>query len=393
MDKIFQTMGGDPRNFNKLDLYKLPSPCFVIDKIALIDNLKVLQQLKSHTGVKILVALKAFSTPYFGSLISKYLDGCCSSGLYETKLAKKYFKGEISTFSPAFKKNDIKEIVNLSDHIIFNSSNQLNAFYDVAIKFNNEIGLRINPLYSEINNDKYNAASINSRLGMHLNDLDNIDINKLDGIHFHTLCEQNFTPLENTWNNIKNDIVPICKKLNWLNLGGGHHITRSDYEIDKLENFLKKIADQTSCQIYIEPGEAVVLDSGILVGEIIDSFKPKNKLSPNIAITDISAVSHIPDVIEAPYRPALLNEPDEGHKVMLGGPSCLAGDIIGEYNFNPPPKIGDRIALLDQAHYTMVKTSFFNGVNLPSIAIWDSNTDDLEVIKSFTYQDFENNLS
>ena len=393
MNNIFQTMGGDPRNFNKLNLYKLPSPCFVIDKRALIDNLKVLYNLKSQTGVKILIALKAFSTPYFGPLISEYLDGCCSSGLYETKLAKKYFKGEICTFSPAFKKNDIQEIFNLSDQIIFNSSNQLNEFYDKAIKFNNEIGLRINPLYSEIKNDKYNAASINSRLGMHLNNLENIDIKKLNGIHFHTLCEQNFSPLENTWNKIKNDIVPICKKLNFLNLGGGHHITRNDYEIDKLKTFLKKTADETGCQIYIEPGEAVVLDSGILVGEIIDSFKPKNELSPHIAITDISAVSHIPDVIEAPYRPALLNEPDGGCKAILGGPSCLAGDIIGEYNFSSLPKIGDRIAILDQAHYTMVKTSFFNGVNIPSIAIWDSDNDNLEVIKSFSYEDFENKLS
>ena len=228
---------------------------------------------------------------------------------------------------------------------------------------------------------------------MHLNDLNNIDIKKINGIHFHTLCEQNFTPLENTWNKIKNDIVPLCKKLNWLNLGGGHHITRNDYEIDKLETFLKQIADVTSCQIYIEPGEAVVLDSGILVGEITDSFKPSNELSPNIAVTDISAVSHMPDVIEAPYRPALLNEPKYGYKVMLGGPSCLAGDILGEYNFKSIPKVGDRIAILDQAHYTMVKTSFFNGVKIPSVAIWDSDNDNLEVIKKFTYEDFENKLS
>ena len=211
MDKIFQTMGGDPKNFNKLDLYKLPSPCFVIDKRALIDNLLTLHHLKSQTGVKILVALKAFSTPYFGPLISEYLDGCCSSGLYETKLAKKFFKGEISTFSPAYKKDDIREIVNLSDHIVFNSSNQLNDFYNIAMKFKNEIGLRINPLYSEINNDKYNAASINSRLGMHLNDLDNIDINKLNGIHFHTLCEQNFTPLKTLGIKLKMILFPSVK--------------------------------------------------------------------------------------------------------------------------------------------------------------------------------------
>jgi carboxynorspermidine decarboxylase len=172
----------------------------------------------------------------------------------------------------------------------------------------------------------------------------------------------------------------------------GHHITREDYELSKLKFFLKKISDDTNCQIYIEPGEAVVLDSGILIGEIVDSFKPTNNLSPYIAITDISAISHIPDVIEAPYRPALLNESEDGYEVILGGPSCLAGDIIGKYKFKNLPLIGDRIALLDQAHYTMVKTSFFNGVKLPSIALWDSETDDINVIKQFSFKDFENKL-
>ena len=191
---------------------------------------------------------------------------------------------------------------------------------------------------------------------------------------------------------MKTILLPLVNNKKWLNLGGGHHITRSDYQLNNLKYFLKKVSNETNCQIYIEPGEAVVLDSGILVGEIIDFFKPSNELSPNIAITDISATSHIPDVIEAPYRPALLNEPDKGHKVILGGPSCLAGDVIGEYNFNDIPKMGDRIALLDQAHYTMVKTSFFNGVKLPSIAIWDSETDNLEIIKSFSFKDFENKL-
>ena len=199
--------------------------------------------------------------------------------------------------------------------------------------------------------------------------------------------------MENTWNELKNSLTPLITNIKWINLGGGHHITRKDYQLNELKYFLKKVSNETNCQIYIEPGEAVVLDSGILVGEILDFFKPSNPLSPNIAITDISATSHIPDVIEAPYRPALLNEPDKGHKIILGGPSCLAGDIIGEYNFNDIPKIGERIALLDQAHYTMVKTSFFNGVKLPSIAIWDSKTDDLEIIKSFSFKDFENRLS
>lgn len=389
---MLQTMGGNPRNFHELDLYSLPSPCFVIDKKALRSNLEVLQKLKFETNVKILIALKAFSTLSLAPLISEYLDGCCSSGLYETKLAAKYFRGEVSTFSPAFKSSEFEEIASLSNHVIFNSLNQFNNFYNIAKKSKKEVGIRVNPLYSEVTNPKYNSAGVCSRLGIHINDLKKIDIDKIDGIHFHSLCEQNFQPLQNTWDQIKNTIIPLSKKLKWINLGGGHHITREDYELGKLKSFLKKISVETNCQIYIEPGEAVVLDSGVLIGEIVDFFKPNNRLSPYMAITDISATSHIPDVLEAPYRPALLNEAREGYEVVLGGPSCLAGDVIGKYKFKNLPLIGNRIALLDQAHYTMVKTNFFNGIKLPSIALWDSETDDIDIIKQFSYKDFENKL-
>ena len=389
---MLQTMGGNPRNFNELDLYSLPSPCFVIDKKALRSNLEVLKKLKFETNVKILIALKAFSTLSLAPLISEYLDGCCSSGLYETKLAAKYFSGEVSTFSPAFKSSEFEEIASLSNHVIFNSLNQFNNFYNIAKRSKKEVGIRVNPLYSEVTNPKYNSAGVCSRLGIHINDLKKIDIDKIDGIHFHTLCEQNFQPLQNTWDQIKNTIIPLSKKLKWINLGGGHHITREDYELGKLKSFLKKISVETNCQIYIEPGEAVVLDSGVLIGEIVDFFKPNNRLSPYIAITDISATSHIPDVLEAPYRPALLNEAREGYEVVLGGPSCLAGDVIGKYKFKNLPLIGDRIALLDQAHYTIVKTSFFNGIKLPSIALWDSETDNIDIIKQFSYKDFESKL-
>ena len=389
---MLQTMGCNPRNFNELDLYSLPSPCFVIDKKALRSNLEVLKKLKFETNVKILIALKAFSTLSLAPLISEYLDGCCSSGLYETKLAAKYFRGEVSTFSPAFKSSEFEEIASLSNHVIFNSLNQFNNFYNIAKRSKKEVGIRVNPLYSEVTNPKYNSAGVCSRLGIHINDLKKIDIDKIDGIHFHTLCEQNFQPLQNTWDQIKNTIIPLSKKLKWINLGGGHHITREDYELGKLKSFLKKLSVETNCQIYIEPGEAVVLDSCILIGEIVDFFKPNNRLSPYIAITDISATSHIPDVLEAPYRPALLNEAREGYEVVLGGPSCLAGDVIGKYKFKNLPLIGNRIALLDQAHYTMVKTSFFNGIKLPSIALWDSETDDIDIIKQFSYKDFENKL-
>lgn len=390
---MLQTLGGNPRNFKKLDLHLLPSPCFVIDKKALKHNLEILQKVKHETNTKVLMALKAFSTFSLAPLISNYLDGCCSSGLFEAKLAKKYFTGEISTFSPAYKKEEFHEIATISDHVIFNSLNQFNLFCDISKKLKNKVGIRVNPLYSEVNDLKYSPANLRSRLGIHTNDLKNINTDKLDGIHFHSLCEQKFDPLKNTWDEIKDIIIPLSKNLNWLNLGGGHHITRQDYETDKLIDFLKDISYKTGCQIYLEPGEAVVLDSGVLIGEIIDCFKPNNPLSPYMAITDISATCHIPDVLEAPYRPALLNEPNIGYDVIIGGPSCLAGDVIGQYKFETLPKVGERIAFLDQAHYTMVKTNFFNGVKLPSIAIWDSETNDIEIIKTFSYDDFENRLS
>ena len=386
---MLPTVKIDKKYFQKLDLSKLPTPCYVIDIKVLKENLELFNQLKINADVKILLALKAFSLKHLFPIISDSLDGVCASGLNEAKLGRKYFNGLVSTYSPAFKANEFDEIVKYSDHVIFNSKSQIDKFKNLCFGQNLDMGCRINPLYSEVEVQKYNSSNINSRLGVHINLLDQLDVQCLKGIHFHSLCEQNFDTLENTWNNVWPFVKNFVKNLNWINLGGGHHITRSDYDLKKLTNFLLNLKRMTNCQIILEPGEAVVFESGILVGEIIDYIDGDKNSIPNIGITDISPVCHMPDVIEAPYRPSLMNEPSYGEKVILGGPSCLAGDIIGEYNFKEKPKLGEKVVFLDQAHYTLVKTNFFNGINHPSVILWDSDTNDFDIIKFFSYDDFE----
>ena len=386
---MLKTVKVNKKYFTKLDLSKIPSPCYVIDTKVLEDNLKIFSQLKTDTNVKILLALKAFSLKNLFPIFSNVLDGVCASGINEAKLGKKYFGGLISTYSPAFKDTEFDDIMKYSQHITFNSISQVNKYRNLCVNRNINFGVRINPLYSEVDILKYNSSNINSRLGIHINQLDKLDFTDVKGIHFHSLCEQNFDALENTWNKIWPYLKNKVKKLEWINLGGGHHITRSDYNLNKLTNFLLELKTKTNCQIILEPGEAIVFQSGILVGEILDYIHGDNDKIPNIGITDISPVCHMPDVIEAPYRPLLMNEPTQGKKVLLGGPSCLAGDIIGEYNFLKKPNIGDKVVFLDQAHYTLVKTNFFNGINHPEVILWNSESNDLKVIKSFNFKDFE----
>ena len=386
---MLKTVKINKKYFKNLDLSKISSPSYVIDTKVINDNLKIFHKLKTDTNVKILLALKAFSLKSLLPIISNVLDGVCASGLNEAKLGKKYFGGLISTYSPAFRDSEFDEIIKCSQHITFNSISQINKYKKFCINKNIDVGIRINPLYSEVEVSKYNSSNLNSRLGIHINQLDKIVFSDIKGIHFHSLCEQNFDALENTWNKIWPYLKNVVKNLEWINLGGGHHITRSDYKLNKLTNFLLELKAKTNCQIILEPGEAVVFESGILVGEILDYIQGDNNKIPNIGITDISPVCHMPDVIEAPYRPMLMNEPLKGKKVVLGGPSCLAGDVIGEYYFLKNPKIGDKIVFLDQAHYTLVKTNFFNGINHPEIVLWNSDNNDFKIIKSFDFKDFE----
>ena len=391
-----ETRAGDPGAFAQFDLNRVDSPAFVVDVARLRANLAVLADIRDRAGVKVLAALKAFSMWKVAPVVGEYLDGVCTSGLWEAKLAAEHYKGEIATYCAAYKAADIPEILRLSDHVIFNSPGQHARFAGeiAAARAAGEafdIGLRINPLHAEGEVPRYDPCAPHSRLGFPVDQLEDAHLEGVTGLHFHTLCEQDFEPLQRTWMALKPRIERSLPRLQWLNFGGGHHVTRPDYQRDELIAFLQKVRAETGCEIYLEPGEAVALDAGILVGTVLDTQWNGMPL----AVTDISATCHMPDVIEAPYRPAMLGERAEGadEPVRLGGPSCLAGDVIGDYVLPGPCEPGTRFAFLDQAHYSMVKTTTFNGVALPSIWLWDSATDALECVKRFSYEDFRDRLS
>ena len=388
-----ETKAGDPGAFAHFDLARVPSPAFVVDEVAVRRNLAILSDIKQRSGAKILLALKAFSMWSLAPLIDQYLDGYCASGLWEARLAKERYTGPISTYSPAYKTDALRELCAISEHITFNNPEQIvrwkSDFNQKSFLDNSEIGLRINPEIALGETAKYDPSQPHSRLGFPISQLKPEDFQHLTGIHFHNLCEQGFDALQKTWEQVEPVIAPHFDTLKWINLGGGHHITRDDYDREALVDFLKALKARSGCEIYLEPGEAVALDAGILVGEILDVFD--NGMA--VGITDISATCHMPDVIEAPYRPAMLRERSDGPAIRLGGPSCLAGDIIGDYVLPDEPHIGQRIAFLDQAHYSMVKTNTFNGVPLPSIWLWNSDTDALECVKSFDWTEFRDRLS
>lgn len=391
MTEMMQTQAGDAGAFRDFDLSRVPSPCFVVDEVAIERNLKILADIGERSGAHILSALKAFSMFELAPLVMRYLSGTCASGIYEARLGREAYGGEVATYCAGYKEADMAQIIELSDHIIFNSPAQKNRFLPMieASERDISVGLRINPEHSEGEIPKYDPASPCSRLGTPLSQLTLADLDGVDGLHMHTLCEQGFEPLARTWNAISPKLMAFTPHLKWLNFGGGHHITRADYDRDALVTFIQNVRAQSGCEVYLEPGEAVALDAGIFVGEILDTA---HNTMP-IAITDISATCHMPDVIEAPYRPAMLDEAESGTTYRLGGPSCLAGDVIGDYTFERPLEIGQRFAFLDQAHYSMVKTNTFNGVPLPTIALWNSETDALRIIRSFEYSDFKNRLS
>lgn len=389
-----ETRAGDPGAFARFDLYRVPSPAFVVDEAAIRRNLAILKDVRDRSGAKVLGALKAFSMWSLGSVVGEYLDGVCASGLYEARLADEEYRGEIATYCAGYKAEDLPEILRISDHVIFNSPGQIARFrpqIDAARAAGEafDIGLRINPLHAEGEVAKYDPCQPHSRLGFPIAQLKPEHLAGVSGLHFHSLCEQDFAPLERTWAAIESLIAPHYAQLKWLNMGGGHHITRADYQRDDLVDFVRRIKSESSLEIYLEPGEAMALDGGILVGEILDVID--NGMS--VAITDISATCHMPDVIEAPYRPAMLHEPADGPLARLGGPSCLAGDIIGDYRVPGTAEPGARIAFLDQAHYSMVKTTMFNGVPLPGIWLWNSDTDALREVRRFGYEDFKHRLS
>ncbi|MET0371759.1 MAG: carboxynorspermidine decarboxylase [Sphingobium sp.] len=389
-----ETRAGDPAAFARFDLYRVPSPAFVVDEAAIRRNLSILADVRDRAGIKILGALKAFSMWSLGGVVGEYLDGVCASGLYEARLGREEYRGEVATYCAAYKPQDLAEICKISDHVIFNSPGQIARLKPVIDAARAEghifdIGLRINPLHPEGEVPKYDPSAPHSRLGFPIDQLKPEHLEGVDGLHCHNLCEQDFLPLARTWQKMEQFVMPHIRALKWLNLGGGHHITRDDYQRDDLVAFLISLKARTGLELYLEPGEAMALDAGILVGEILDVID--NGMA--VAITDISATCHMPDVIEAPYRPAMLHEAEDGPVTRLGGPSCLAGDVIGDYRVPGGAQPGARIAFLDQAHYSMVKTNTFNGVPLPGIWLWDSESDQLKEIRRFSYQDFKGRLS
>ena len=391
---MLPTQSSGPGAFARFDLSRVPSPSFVVDEEKIRSNLKILTEIGKLSGAKVLLALKSFSMWSLASLIEEYLDGCCASGLWEARLAReKAFTGIkkqkiLSTFCPAFRSTELEEICELSDHLVFNHPKASGVEHAASQQVS--LGLRINPEISLGLDPKYDPCANNQGLAGQLANLASQILAPLKACIFILFASRTLHLFFKLGKKSRMHLGSTLKKFSWINLGGGHHCTRSDYDQDGLIELIDEISQKYDCQVYLEPGEAVTLDAGILVGEVIDLMN-SNAMH---ALLDLSATCHAPDVIEAPYRPALLGDIEDGqHPYLLGGASCLTADSFGEYRMNNPLRIGDRVAFLDQAHYTMVKTNTFNGVKLPAIAIWNSQTDNLSMVREFEYEEFVNRLS
>ncbi|NLL51379.1 MAG: carboxynorspermidine decarboxylase [Peptococcaceae bacterium] len=370
----------------------LRTPCYVIDEDLLLDNLKVLDTVQKRTGCKILLALKGFALHAVFPLVGQYLQGVAASSLFEARLGFEKMGKEVHVYAPAYIDEEIDELLEYCDHIVFNSFAQWQRFKN-KVKHNSFIkcGIRINPEYSEIETPVYNPCSKHSRLGVTLANFKPEELDGLDGLHFHTLCEQNSDTLERTLKVVESKFGEIIKSMNWLNFGGGHHITRPDYDLETLVRCIGYFQDKYNVEIYLEPGEAVALNTGFLVSKVLDVVDNGLK----IAIMDASAACHMPDVLEMPYRPDIINAgmPNEyPFTYKLAGNTCLAGDVIGDYSFKEPLKAGDKLVFCDMAHYTMVKNNMFNGLNLPDIVLYNQR-EGPRIIRRFNYDDFENRLS
>jgi len=375
------------------NLQNLPSPCWILQEKKLLENLETLDYIKKHSGAKILLALKGFSLWKSFETIRPYLDGCCASGLHEAKLASEEFGKEVHTYSPAFKEEEIEEIATLSHHLVFNSPAQFKRYAKEAKKINPalSLGLRVNPEYSASPKEIYNPCGLYSRLGTTLDNFDKNLLNEIDGLHFHALCEQDSDALEAVLENFELKFGKYIPMMKWINFGGGHHITRKGYDIEKLITLIRRFKEKYDVNVYLEPGEAIGWETGPLIATVLDIVH--NGI--DIAILDTSAEAHMPDTIIMPYRVEVRGAGEAGEKpytYRLGGNTCLAGDIMGDYSFDTPLKVGDRIIFEDQMHYTMVKATTFNGIQLPSIAI-ERVDGTIEVIREFGYEDFKNRLS
>ena len=377
---------------------QVESPSYVIDEKKIIENLKVLEQVQTETGCKILLAQKAFSNFALYPLIGKYLAGTTASGIFEARLGKEEMGKENHVFAPAYKEADMRELVQICDHIIFNSVAQLKKYKALCLENGVEIGLRVNPeMSTQKDHAIYDPCSKGSRLGVTAANLgkaietDSTVLDGVTGLHFHTLCEQNSDDLATTLTAFEEKFGKYLNQMKWLNMGGGHHISREDYDVPKLISLINRVKSTYGLQVYLEPGEAIALNAGYFVTEVLDIVDNDIKT----LILDGSAACHMPDVLEMPYRPPLKDSGEWGEKpyeYRLSSYTCLAGDIIGDYSFDHEIKVGDRLVFEDMAIYSMVKNNTFNGIPLPSIYLLKADGS-LELIKKFGYQDFKNRLS
>ncbi len=379
----------------KHDLYaQFETPYYIVDEVLLKKNLDVLDSVQKRTGAKILLALKGFSMYCTFPLISETLAGICASSPHEARLGRDEFKKEVHSFAAAYSEKDFAELIEFSNHIVLNSMSQYEFFKDAILKNSHRIdfGLRINPQHRETDVEMYDPCAPKSRLGITKSNFPENFPEHISGIHFHTLCEKNSDSLERTLVAVEEKFARVLHDCNWINFGGGHHITREDYDVDLLCRLIDRTKKKYNAEIYLEPGEAVALNTGFLVSTVLDVISN----DVEIAILDASAAAHMPDVIEMPYRPFIIGSGKSGEKkynYRLAGLSCLAGDVIGDYSFDEPLKRGQKLIFTDMAIYSMVKNNTFNGIKLPDIYYYNSDVNKVLHKKTFGYEDFKTRLS
>jgi len=380
------------------DLTQLNTPCYLIDRGLLQRNLDVLDHVQQDTGCEIMLALKGYAAWSTFDQIKQVLCGCAVSSLHEAKLSAEFFGKQTHLCAPAYRTDDMLEYLKIADHIVFNSATQWQRYKPLILQQAHETGrpiacgLRVNPKHSEVKTALYDPCSPGSRLGITVDAFKAIDLDGITGLHFHTLCELNADALERTVQAVKTQFGNVIKGMDWVNFGGGHHITRSDYDVDLLCQLIRDFKQTYNVQVFLEPGEAIALNTGFLVTSVLDIVHN----TMDIAILDTSAAAHMPDVLEMPYRPTITGAdlPNvKSHTYRLAGPTCLAGDIIGDYSFDAPLHVSDKLIFHDMAHYTMVKNTMFNGINLPDIVLYDPEKNAYQLQRQFTYEDFKSRLS
>lgn len=372
----------------------IPTPAYVVDESALRRNLEVLADVQERAGCTIILALKGFAMWSTFPIVKQYLRGTTASSVAEARLGREEFGGQVHVYAPAYSEAEMRELIPIADHITFNSFNQWKRYKGLVQKSDRKVScaLRINPEHSEVKVALYDPCAPCSRLGMTRAHFENESIDGLEGLHFHTLCELNSDSLERTLKAVEEKFGEYIREMKWINFGGGHHITRADYDTDLLVRLVADFRARYDVDVYLEPGEAIGLNTGVLVASVLDIFD--NGMP--IAILDTSATAHMPDVLEMPYRPQIIGGGMPGefaHTYRLSGLTCLAGDVIGDYSFPQELRIGDKLVFLDMAHYTMVKNTTFNGVRLPSIGIYSPDSGTTRIVRTFGYEDYKNRLS